>query len=111
MCRLKSEVVRHLVLQRLDLRRKELDHTPALGTDHVIVMVVIVVMFVVGLVIAEPYLAGQTGLGKQFEGAVNGSVAYRGVVFVNEPVEVLTGQMFLGAEKSFEDQVSLESSP
>ena len=61
----KAKFVRHFVLQRFDISRKELDDHSAFGTDHMIVMGVVVVVFVVGFVIAEPYLAGQAGLGQQ----------------------------------------------
>ena len=65
MSRLKSEVVCHLVLEGLDLRRKKLDHLAAFRTDHMIVMGVIVMVFVIGLIVAKSYFAGEAGLSEQ----------------------------------------------
>ena len=66
MCRFKPEVARHLVLQILYSGREELDHLTARCTDHVIMMLVIVMMLVVGFVIAEPDLTRQSSFRKQF---------------------------------------------
>jgi hypothetical protein len=61
-----SEFVRHFVLHLLDVWGKELDHAAALRADHVIVMLVIEMMFVVGFVVAKPHFAGEPGFRKQF---------------------------------------------
>ena len=111
MCRFESKVARHLVLKRLDVCRKELDHLTAIGTDHVIVMLVVVMMFVVGLVIAEPDLACEACLGKQFESTINGGESDRGVDLVNEAVQVLAGKVFLGAKKDLKDEITLAGTP
>jgi hypothetical protein len=65
MCRSETKVVRHLVLQGFDLRGKELDNLAALGTDHMIVMGVIIMMLVICLVVPKSYLTGKAGLGEQ----------------------------------------------
>ena len=44
MSRLKTKVVRHLVLQILDIPRKKFDHLSAFGTDHMVVVLVVVMM-------------------------------------------------------------------
>jgi hypothetical protein len=55
--RLKVERRSHFVLELFDLHRNKLDNAAALGTDHVVVMVMIVMMLKVRFVIAEPDLA------------------------------------------------------
>ena len=104
---LKSEVACHLVLQLLDGGRKELDDLAALGADHVVMVLVIIMMLVIGLVVAKSYLASEASLCQKFEGAVNGGQAHRRVQLVDETIEVLTRQVFLGAEKGLEYQVAL----
>jgi hypothetical protein len=66
MRKLEPKFVRHLFLQDLDLFGYEFNDLTALGTDHVIMMLVIKVMFVVSLVISEADLSGQPGLGQKF---------------------------------------------
>ena len=53
MRRAEPEFVRHLILKVFDVRREEFDDLAALGADHVIVMLVIVMVLVVCLVIAK----------------------------------------------------------
>src|SRR5687768_6830686 len=65
MRRTESKFVRHFILQIFNVSREELDHLSALGTDHVIVMLMIVVVLVISLVIAKSNLAGESGLGEQ----------------------------------------------
>lgn len=49
----------HFVLKHLDGLGEKFDHTAATGADHMIVMVVFIVMLVISLVVAEPYLPRQ----------------------------------------------------
>ncbi len=95
----KPEFVRHLVLQGLDIGREEFNDLAALRADHVVVMLVIVVMFVVGLIVAEPNLAGESRLGKKLERSIHGCMADRGILLLNYPVKVVRGQVFLGTQK------------
>lgn len=107
MCRLKSKVVRHLVLKRFDLLGKEFDHLAAFGADHVIVMSVFEMMLVIGLVVAEPNLASKAGLGKELERAVNSRMADRRILLLHEEIEIFAGQVVLGTQENLHDQVSL----
>src|SRR4051794_5618033 len=104
---LKSEVVRHLVLQRLDIRREKLDHLAAFGADHVVVMLVIVMMLVIGLVVAKTHFAGEPGLCQELKCSINGCVADGRVLLADKPVKIFAREVFFGAEKRFEDHVSL----
>ena len=58
MCRFKTKVVRHLVLQRFNIGREKLDHLAAFRADHMIMMLVIVMMLVVGFVVAKTNFTG-----------------------------------------------------
>jgi hypothetical protein len=68
------EFVRHFVLQLLDAGGKKLDNAAALGADHVVVMLVVEMMLVIGLVVTEPHLAGESGLRQELQGAINRGV-------------------------------------
>ena len=70
MCGLEIKVVRHLILKRLDLRRKELDDLTAFGADHVVMVLMFEVMLVVGFVVAKADLTGEASLGKEVQSAV-----------------------------------------
>lgn len=72
-----------------------------------IVMLVIVMMFVVSPVVAEPNFTRQTRLDQEFESPVDGSVPDGRVNLMHEPVEILAREMLLGAQKSFEYKVTL----
>ncbi len=111
MCRFETKLFRHLVLQRLDVRRKELDHLSALGADHVVVVLVVVMVFVIGFVIAKTDFACKTGLGKQFERAIDRRVADGLVFAVDEQVKVVAREMLFGAQKDIEYQVTLSRTP
>src|SRR5215216_6491099 len=56
----------HGILKRFELSRKELDDLAALRTDHVIVMLMFVVVFVVRASVAEANLPRQAGFSQQF---------------------------------------------
>ena len=56
----------HGVLKRFEFSRKELDDLAALRTDHVIVMLMFVVVFVVRASVAEANLTRQAGFGESF---------------------------------------------
>ena len=107
MCRPKTEVACHLVLQRLYLGREEFDHFAAFGADHVIVMLVVVMMLVVGLTVTEAHLTRQTSIREKLQRSVNGCEADIRIDLVNEPVKILTGQVLLGTEEGVQDQIPL----
>src|SRR4051794_12204144 len=70
-------------------------------------MLVVVMMFVIGLVVAKPYFASQPRIREQFQRAINGGEAYTRVFFVNKTVEIFAGKMLFGRKKCFEDQITL----
>ena len=62
MRRPKTELIRHLILQILNVLRKEFDNLAALGTDHMVVMRMIVMVLVIRLVVTESNFTSQTRL-------------------------------------------------
>jgi hypothetical protein len=107
MRRPKPKFVCHLVLKSLDVRREELDHLPALSTDHVIVMLVIVMMLVIGLVVAEAYFTSKSRLGQKLKSTIYGRMADRWVLFLDKPMKVIRGQVLLGTQERFQNYVTL----
>lgn len=101
------EFVRHLILKLFYLRRIKLDYLSALGTDHVIVMLMFEMMLIIGSVIAETYLARESGIGEEFERPINGSMAYRRVLLLHEPIQIFARKMFFRAKKYFHYEVAL----
>lgn len=111
MCRLEPEFARHLILQSFDLSRKKFDHLATLSADHVVMMFVIVMMFVVCLVVTESNFAGKAGLGKEFESSVNRRQANGWVVLLDKAIEILAGKVIFGTKENVEYQLSLPRTP
>jgi hypothetical protein len=107
MCRFKTEVVRHLVLQGFDLGRKKFDHSATFGADHMIVVLMIVMVFIVGLVVAESDLTREARLGQKLKCPVNGRMSDSGVLALNEMVKIFAGQVSFRAQKRFENDIAL----
>ena len=63
MRRTETEFVRHFVLEVFDVLGEELDNLSTLRADHMVVVIMFEMVFVVCLVIAKAYLARQSGLG------------------------------------------------
>lgn len=103
----KAKVRRHLILQVLDLLRKELNDLSAFSADHMVVVLVIEMMFVVGLVVAKTHFASQAGVSKKFECSVNRRMAYRRIFPMHQEIEVFTRKVLLCLKEYLEDQISL----
>jgi len=97
----------HRVLDGLQLRRKEFDDPATLRTDHMIVMLVLVVVLVVGDAIAKANFAREPGLGEQLQRPVNGGLADAWVFLFDQTIEIFTGKMSFRPEKDVENQVAL----
>lgn len=100
----------HRVLDGFKFRGVELDDLAALGTDHVIVVLMFVVMLVMRATVAEPDFARESCFGQEFQCAINGRLPNAGILFLHEPVEVFVGEMFFGTQKNIQNQVTLRSS-
>ena len=81
LCDLEVMLCGHRILNGFELGRKELDNLPAFGTDHVIVVLMFIVVFVVRAPVAEAHLARESGFSKQFERAIDGRLADGRVFF------------------------------
>jgi len=66
---------RHRVLDGFELGREELDNLAALRTNHVIVMLMFVVVFVVRAPVTEAHFTCESGFSQQFERAIDGRLA------------------------------------
>lgn len=88
LCDFETMLGGHGVLKSFQFSRKELDDLAALGTDHVIVVLVFVVMFVVRASVAETNFARESGFGEQFERAINGRLTDGRVLTLHQPVEI-----------------------
>ena len=73
----------HRILNSFELGREELDDLATLRTDHVVVMLMFVVVFVVRAPVAEAYFTRESGFGQQLERPVDGSLTDCGVFFFN----------------------------
>jgi len=100
----------HRVLNGFELGREELDDAAALRTDHVIVMLMFVIVFVVRASVAEAHLAREAGLSEQLERAIDGRLADGRVFFFDELVEVFVREVFFGTQKNIQNQVTLRRS-
>ncbi len=107
MSRLKAKAYGHLILQLLYVGRKELDHLAAIGADHMIVVFVIVMVFVVGLAVAETNLTRKAGLGQEFYRPIDRCQADRRIFPVYKAVEILAREMFFRPEECLKYQVTL----
>src|SRR6267142_311334 len=108
--KLKSVLDGHLILNSFQLRRVELDDLSTDRTDHVIVMLMLVIVFVMGAAIAEARFAGQPRISQELQGAVDRRLSHARVLFTHQAIEIFTGHVILGAEKDFQDQVALRGS-
>ena len=104
---LEAVLCRHRVLDRLQLSRKELDDPATLRADHMIVMLVLVVMFVVGNAVTETNFARESGFGQQLQRSVDRGLPDAGVFPFDEPVEILTGKMLFRPQEDIKNQVAL----
>jgi len=97
----------HRILNCFEFSREEFDYLAALRTNHVIVVLVFVVMFVVRAPIPKANLTREPRLSKELQRSVDGSLTHRGIFLFDQPIEIFMGEMLFGAKKYMEDQVSL----
>lgn len=111
MRRQKPELRGSLILEMLDLFGDEFDHEPASRADHMIVVRVVVMVFVIGLVVAKSDLAGESRLRQQPQRPIDRRMADRCILFLNEPVKVLDRQVFLSSKERLHYQLTLIGTP
>jgi hypothetical protein len=96
-----------LILLIFDLLAVKLYQPAALGTDQMVVMLVIVKMLVTRVAVAQTLFASQPAFGQEFERAVNGRKANGRVFDFDQVIEVFRAEMAFGLEKDFEYQLTL----
>jgi hypothetical protein len=109
MGRLKAIGRRNLVLFLLDQFAVEFDQLATIGTDQVVVMLVIELVLVPAPTVAQPFLTRQTTLPQQFERSIDRRETDRRIFRFDLLVEIFGTEMALGLEKDAEDQVTLTS--
>src|SRR5260221_6457367 len=108
--KLKSVHGGHLILNSFQLRRVELNYLSTDRADHMIVMLMLVIVFVMGAAIAEARFAGQPRISQKLQRAVNRRLSDAPVLFAHQAIEVFARHVPLSAEKDFQDQVALRGS-
>jgi hypothetical protein len=89
----------HRILYGLEFGRKEFDDLAALGTDHMIVMLVFVVMLVMSSTISKTHFSRQPSVRQEFQGAIDGGLAHSRIFLLDEAIEVFTGKVFFDPQK------------
>jgi hypothetical protein len=102
-------LVADFVLQLFDFVGEELDRTPAVCADHMVMASPVVLVLVASDAIVECHLARQPALGEQFESAIHSGVADLGIFLFDQPVKLFRGKVFASFEEGAEDRVALGS--
>lgn len=89
MKRLEFVTTDYLILQLFNLLAKKLDQGAAAGTDQMVVVIVLVVVFVKHPSVMELEFRRETALLKQLQRAINGSEPNRGVLRLDDCVQIL----------------------
>ncbi len=107
---MKTVLRRDLILLLFDRLAEKFYQFAAGGTDEMIVMFVIVVMFIAPDTITEPLLARQPAFTEQSEREIDGGEADSRILGLHQTTEVFSTEMPLGAEKREKDQLALSGS-
>jgi len=67
----------------------------------------VVLVFVAGDAIVEGDLTGQSALGQQLKGAVDGGVADAGIFLMYKAMQFVGGEVVAGFQKGMQDRVAL----
>lgn len=104
---LEPELLRRLVLKRLDLRIVKFDRLPTLHTDHVIVMFVVVEVFISRDSIREVDFACKAAVAQQLHRSIYRRVTDAGVLFSYHPIDVLYASVPFVGQKAFENEFAM----
>ena len=97
----------HSVLDCFQFGREELDDAATLGTDHVVVVLMFVIMFVVGDAIAKANFAREPCFRQQLQGAIDRCLSDARVFLSDQAVKVFAGQVGFRAKEHVEDEFPL----
>lgn len=98
-----------LLLEFADFLREKFDGTAALRADHVVMAATVVLVFVAGDAVVEGDFAGQAALGEKFQRAVNSGVTDAGILFLDQAVKFVGGEVVASFEKGAQNGVALAS--
>src|SRR5688500_622506 len=98
---------RHSILNGFEFGGEELNDLATVGTDHVVMVLMLVVMFVMSQTIPETNFTRQASFGQEFESAVDSGLTNGSVFLVHQLVEIFTGQVFFSAQENIQDKVAL----
>ena len=104
---LESQLRGCLVLKGLDPRIIKLDRPPALHTDHVIVVFVVVEVFVSRNAIGEIDLPRQTAFHENLHGAIHRRVSDAGILLTHHAVDILHAAVSLMVQENVQDQLAV----
>ena len=97
----------HLILNCFEFGRIELYDLSTLGADHMVVMLVFVIVFVVRAAVAKTDLARQTGVRQQLQSAIDSRMTDRWIFGLDQTIEVFAGEVLFGAQEHLENQIPL----
>src|SRR5664280_3854773 len=97
----------NFLLNAFDVARKELHRAAAFGADHVMVVAAIVLLFITGHAVIEGNFAGQPALGQQLQSPIDSGKSDALVVFLDQPIQFVGGEVVTGVEKGAQDDTPL----
>src|SRR6266568_8862756 len=98
---------RHGILNSLELGGIKFDDLAALRANHVSVMLVFIVMFVMSAAVPESHFASQSRIGKQPQRSIDGRLADGGIFFADQAMEIVSRQVAFRAQEDFENKIAL----
>jgi len=101
----------YILLKRFDALVLEFEDRAAFRTDQVVVMAVRDLVLVPGKPVRESSLIGQSRIGQQFQGAVDGGITDARVVFLHPEVQFFRAQVLSGIDKNLQDVITLGRGP
>ena len=95
------------LLELPDFLRKEFHGAAAVRANHVVMAATVVLVLVTRDAVVERDFAGQTALGQQLQGTIDGGVADAGVFFLHQAVEFVGRKVIAGFKKGAQDGITL----
>ena len=89
--------------------RKESNAGATFGTHHVVVAAPVVLMLIARNAIMKRNLAGQAATSQQLQRTVNGREADAGILFLDQTVQFIGGEMFASFQECARDCAALPS--
>jgi len=96
-----------LLLDFPHLGRKEFHGRAALCADHVVMAAALVLVLVAGDAVVKSDFAGEAALGEKLERAINGGESDARVLFLDQPVQFVGGEMLAGFKECAQDGIAL----